>query len=185
MKILTPLIDMLNGPYWKAKAHYWKEASIQFEYRSTVIAKLLTMNEIQKQKQIKKFLFEKQLAETLPIELTNGNDGRGNKWFSSAKIRKDVEKQLRELGHEREPFEFPVVVHVTRLLGPKQRLWDTSSIGRGNWKEIEDALVVLGWFSDDSPKYISETRFFQNGENRTRGPAILVEIFKAKGENDV
>ncbi len=185
MKILTPIIDMLNGPYWKAKAQYWKESARNFEYRSTMIAKQYTHYEIQKEKQIKSFLLERTIAETLPIELTNGNDGRGNRWFSSAKIRKDVEKQLRELRHERDPFEFPVVVHVTRLLGPKQRLWDTSSIGRGNWKEIEDALVVLGWFYDDSPKWITETRFFQNGENRTRGPAILVEIFKAKGENDV
>lgn len=185
MKILTPIIDMLNGPYWKAKANHWKESARHFEYRSTMIAKQYTNYQVQKEKQIKSFLLERTIAETLPIELTNGNDGRGNRWFSSAKIRKDVEKQLIELRHERDPFEFPVVVHVTRLLGPKQRLWDSSSIGRGNWKEIEDALVVLGWFYDDSPKWITETRFFQNGENRTRGPAILVEIFKAQGENDV
>lgn len=183
MKILTPLIDMLHGPYWKAKARYWKDAATDFEYRSTMIAKLNTDYLLKKEKE--KFFLERKLAQTLPLELTNGNDGRGHRWFSSANVRKKVEKQLRDLGHERTPFDFPVVVHVTRLLGPKQRLWDSSSIGRGNWKEIEDALVSLGWFHDDNPAWITETRFFQNKEDRSKGPAIFIEVFPAKGGTDV
>lgn len=115
----------------------------------------------------------------LPIELTNGNDGRGSKWFSSAKVRKKVEQQLRDLGFTRKPFEQQVAVHVTRIIGKNQRLWDSSSIGRGNWKEIEDALVVLGWFHDDSPKWIKETRFFQDASRREAGPVIQVEVFEA------
>ena len=106
----------------------------------------------------------------LPIELTNGNDGRGSKWFSSAKVRKQVEAHLRTLEFTRAPFEAPVEVHVIRILGKNQRLWDSSSIGRGNWKEIEDALVVLGWFQDDSPKWITETRFFQDATRRGPRP---------------
>jgi hypothetical protein len=116
----------------------------------------------------------------LPIELTNGNDGRGSKWFSSAKVRKQVEQVLRAEGFEREPFEYPVIVHVTRIIGKNQRLWDSSSIGRGNWKEIEDALVVLGWFHDDCPKWIRETRFFQDDSRRSEGPSIEVEIYEAR-----
>jgi hypothetical protein len=113
----------------------------------------------------------------LPIELTNGNDGRGSKWFSSAKVRKQVEAQLRTLEFTRAPFEVPVEVHVIRILGKNQRLWDSSSIGRGNWKEIEDALVVLGWFQDDSPKWITETRFFQDATRREQGPVVRVQVF--------
>ena len=112
----------------------------------------------------------------LPFELTNGNDGRGSRYFSSAKIRKESEATLRKLRMVRTPFLFPVKVHVVRVLGKGQRLWDTSSIGRGNWKEIEDALVACGWFSDDSPKFITMTTFDQDECRRSQGPFVEVTI---------
>jgi hypothetical protein len=112
----------------------------------------------------------------LNIELTNGNDGRGNKWYSSAKVRKAMEAILIANGLRRKPFDVPVKVHVTRILGPGQRLWDSSSIGRGNYKELEDALVAVGWFHDDSPRWITETRFFQDSDRRAEGPAVLIEV---------
>lgn len=117
----------------------------------------------------------------LPFELTNGNDGRGSKWFSSAKIRKEFEKTMRARYLMRSPFMFPVKVQVVRVLKKGQRLWDTSSIGRGNWKEIEDALVACGWFTDDSPKYITETTFDQDASRKSQGPFIEVTI-KQSGE---
>lgn len=113
----------------------------------------------------------------LPFQLTNGNDGRGSKWFSSAKLRKGFEETLRQLGYHRViPYDFPVEITVTRILGPKQSLWDSSSIGRGNWKEIEDALVACGWFVDDGPKYITRTTFEQDATRRSIGPKIEVRI---------
>lgn len=112
----------------------------------------------------------------LPFELTNGNDGRGSKWFSSAKLRKKFEADLRKMKLTRNPFDHPVNVTVTRILGPKQSLWDSSSIGRGNWKEIEDALVACGWFHDDSPKYIKRTTFEQDATQRKIGPCIEVIV---------
>ncbi len=115
---------------------------------------------------------------SLPFELTNGNDGRGSKWFSSAKVRKGFEDSLRMLGHVRQPFSFPVKVQVIRILGSGQRLWDSSSIGRGNWKEIEDALVACGWFTDDSPRYITRTIFDQDECRRRQGPRIEVIIHR-------
>jgi hypothetical protein len=117
-------------------------------------------------------------AKTLPIELTNGNDGQGGRWFKSATVRKKLEVILRQLGCERVPFDFPVEVHVTRILGKGQRLWDSSSVLRGNYKQLEDALVVLGWFHDDSTKYITHTAGFQDGNQRGLGPAVKIEIFE-------
>lgn len=112
----------------------------------------------------------------LPFEMTNGNDGRGSKWFSSAKLRKQFEEELRLRRMTRIPFKFPVIVHVVRVLGKGQRLWDTSSIGRGNWKEIEDAMVACGWFCDDSPKYITMTTFDQDECRKSSGPFIEVTV---------
>ena len=122
---------------------------------------------------------EKLHRMLLPVELTNGNDGRGSKWFSSAKVRKDIERNFRALGFARRtPFPEGVCVRVTRVLGKGQRLWDASSIGRGNWKEIEDALVALGWFVDDGPKYISQVRFEQDDEQRGIGPCVMVDVYE-------
>ena len=120
------------------------------------------------------------MTVTLPFELTNGNDGRGSKWFSSSKLRKKFEKDLRLIGMVRDPFPHPVEITVTRILGPNQSLWDSSSIGRGNWKEIEDALVACGWFVDDGPKYIKRTTFEQDATRRHEGPSVEVAVMKAR-----
>lgn len=113
----------------------------------------------------------------LPIELTNGNDGRGSKWFRSSVVRKRIEAVLRKLNLVREPFTHPVRVVVTRKWGKGQRSWDSSSIGRGNYKEIEDACVACGWFVDDSTKWITETTFKQRKGGPV--PSTLIEIFEA------
>jgi len=113
----------------------------------------------------------------LPVELTNGNDGRGYAWQRSASRRKKLAKQLSR--HRRVPFSVPVVVEVTRILGKGQRLWDSSSVGRGNWKEIEDTLVELGWFIDDGPKWIVQTIFGQDSNRREEGPAVEIVVKKA------
>lgn len=122
------------------------------------------------------------LSAVLPFELTNGNTGRGHSFKASARKRKRYEEELIYLGMCREPFLVPVSVHVTRVLGKRQACWDSSSIGRGNWKEIEDALVAVGVFHDDSPKWIVETRFFQDDSQRENGPAVKFEVFPLEVE---
>lgn len=113
----------------------------------------------------------------LPFELTNGNDGRGSKWFKSANVRNKFEKELRLRRMVWSPFLWPVKFTVTRVLGPGQRLWDSSSIGRGNWKEMEDALVACGLVFDDRPKYVTSTDFRQDECRRSSGPftELLIE----------
>lgn len=116
---------------------------------------------------------------TLPIELTNGNDGRGSRWFRSANVRKQIENTLRAMGLVSDPFDFPVFVHVTRLIPNGGREWDWSSVGRGNWKEIEDAMVACGWFHDDGPKWMKPGQFFQR-KSPDGKPSVEVKIFKAE-----
>jgi hypothetical protein len=113
----------------------------------------------------------------IPIELDNGNTGRGGKWFSSAKERKKLEATLRALGFARDkPIPYQCTVTVTRVLGKGQRLWDGSSVLRGNWKEIEDSLVALGWWVDDCPKYIKHTDGRQDDTRRKEGPCVELLI---------
>ena len=116
----------------------------------------------------------------LPVVLTNGNDGRGGRWFSSANVRKKIEKTLRMGGFDRSNLDkFPpgVTLTLTRVIGKGGRLWDSDSIGRGNAKELIDALVALGWFVDDGPRWIVETRYRQIVD-RKKVPCVLVEITK-------
>jgi hypothetical protein len=115
----------------------------------------------------------------LPFELDNGNSGRSGKWFSSAKLRKKYEAELGKMGLRRVPFPYPVNVRLIRILGSGQREWDSSSWQRGNYKEIEDALVACGWFVDDGPKYIWETTFENDISRKSKGPCIELVITKA------
>jgi len=112
----------------------------------------------------------------LPLELTNRNDGRGHSWHRTASERKKIERLLIAEGLQRSPFETPVTVRITRILGKGQRLWDPDSGLRGNAKELIDSLVAAGWFHDDSAKWITEVRFFQCATDRELGPAVRIEI---------
>jgi hypothetical protein len=47
---------------------------------------------------------------------------------------------------------------------------------RGNYKEIEDALVACGWFTDDSTDHIALTVGKQDATRRKEGSAIELEI---------
>jgi len=115
---------------------------------------------------------------TLPVNLTNNNNGQSRHFGKSASDRKELEKILRGLGLVRKPFDVPVVVYVTRVLGKGQRCWDSSSGLRGTYKQLEDSAVACGWFQDDSYKYIKETRFFQDDTQRSNGPAVVIEVVR-------
>jgi hypothetical protein len=115
------------------------------------------------------------LVRLLPVQLTNGNDGRGSKWFNSAKRRSDIEKWL--FNERRTPFDSPVKIRITRILGARERLWDADSVGRGNAKEIVDSLTALGWWKDDGPRWITHCEYRQDASQRKNGPATLVEVF--------
>lgn len=112
----------------------------------------------------------------LPVELKNRNAGRGHHWSNSHKERQNFETVLRVKGFARTPYLYPVRLTITRILGEGQAKWDADSVGRGNAKELIDALVALGWFTDDGPRYITIVDYRQDECRRTQGPAVEVTI---------
>lgn len=112
---------------------------------------------------------------TLPIKLLNDNQGRSQHWSKAAKRKRDYTAMVRVLGGRRAPFEVPVALTVTRVLGPRERLWDADSIGRGSAKELIDALVACGWLHDDGPKWVKSVEYRQEVDRKS-GPAVRVEF---------
>jgi hypothetical protein len=125
---------------------------------------------------VKECLTTPILKKILPIELKNANIGRGHSWHSTAASRKRIAKALA--GERRTPFEYPVAIRITRILGPNQRLWDADSVGRGNAKELIDSLVELGWFYDDGPRWVTHCDYRQDAQSRVSGPSVMIEVFK-------
>lgn len=112
---------------------------------------------------------------TLPIRLENDNQGRSQHWSRAAKRKSQYATLIRVLGGRRKPFDSPVSLRVTRILGPRERLWDADSIGRGSAKELVDALVACGWLHDDGPKWVTSVEYAQEVDRKS-GPAVRVEF---------
>ena len=67
------------------------------------------------------------LVIELPVELTNGNEGRTKHFGASAKRRREFEGVLNWL-HPKKRVRTPCRIHVTRVLGRGQGLCDADSI---------------------------------------------------------
>lgn len=119
---------------------------------------------------------------TLPIDLTNGNEGRTKHWGSAAERRKSYERIIRAWYRkgERVPVETPAKLTITRVLGKGQRLFDADSLGRGNAKELIDAIVAAGFLPDDGPRHVVSCEYRQDATRRISGPAVVVEIETVK-----
>jgi hypothetical protein len=113
----------------------------------------------------------------LPIELTNNNTGRTQHFGRSASQRKKYERIIRVKFGQQVPFSSKVEIVVQRVLAARQRLWDFSSVLRGNWKEIEDALVACGFLSDDGPEYVGLCIGDQDAETRLTSEGGFVRIY--------
>ena len=118
---------------------------------------------------------------TLPIELTNGNEGRTKHWGDAKNRRRKYEATIRLLWSRDHrgpptPITTPVKVTITRVLGKRQRLYDADSLGRGNAKEIIDAIVAAGFLPDDGPKHVTACEYRQDATRRGEGPAVEVTI---------
>lgn len=118
----------------------------------------------------------------LPIELTNGNEGRRKHWGAAARRRKAYAATISFLYGKRLPVPTPVRITVVRVLGKGQRRWDPDSVGRGNAKELIDAIVAVGLIPDDSPKHVRRVEYRQDETRRADGPSVEVLIETVEGE---
>lgn len=112
----------------------------------------------------------------LPIELTNGNDGRTKHFGQAAARRRRFEATVRLLHDHPKPVATPVRITVTRVLGRGQRLWDADSVGRGNAKELIDAIVAVGFLPDDGPRHVTAVDYRQDATRRGDGPSTEITI---------
>ena len=100
-------------------------------------------------------------------ELNNGNNGQTKHWSGSHKERQAWRRAVDTCevetadGQVMSLFEFKethlphlnnakVGLIITRVLGPRQRLWDPDSILRGNAKQLIDTLVEADIMEDDN-----------------------------------
>jgi hypothetical protein len=113
----------------------------------------------------------------LPIELTNNNTGRTQHFGRSASQRKKYERIIRAEFGQQNACWCKVDIVVVRVLRSKQRLWDASSILRGNWKEIEDALVACGFLDDDGPEYVGRVLGVQDAQTRLTGDGGFTRVY--------
>lgn len=115
-------------------------------------------------------------AARLPMRLTNGNTGRTTSWHLSARNRCAAEAALKAWGLVRSPVVGKVSILLRRVLAKGEKEWDAGSWHRGNWKEIQDALVACGWFEDDGPRFIAEPVVFEQAKRLVRPEFGVIEI---------
>lgn len=130
-------------------------------------------------------------------KLNNGNEGRTKHWTAAARSRKEwmIAVANCEVEHQGEcmdgetfiscilsgrPLQKRVDIVVTRVLGPRERMYDPDSILRGNAKELIDSIVEAGYLADDSAKHIETVVGKQDDSQRPNGPFTIIEIFEAK-----
>ena len=112
----------------------------------------------------------------LPIQLLSKNERDRLHYRRRSALRLSYQ-QIIELTHPRR-HETPrrrQLVTVTRLMGAHERPLDLQNIGAGSAIELIDALKHLGWFPDDSAKWVVP-RFRQRPNDKDPGPSCLVEI---------
>jgi len=132
----------------------------------------------------------------LKTRLTNRNDGQGRHWGASHKARKEMDKivsQSMVTSYDEggvmyyAPFSESlagtqltdlVSIVITRVLAPKQKLMDVCSLGRGNSKQIIDAIVATGLLKDDSPRYLALTIFQQDDTRRELDGMVEVAFYQ-------
>lgn len=111
-----------------------------------------------------------------PRRLRSTNEFSERDWRGRYRERKDWEWELRALLGRPRLVAGPVLVRVTRYLGPRERRFDPGNLEGGSVKQILDALVRLGWLRDDSPRWL-ELVIAQDGTRRLKpGTAIRIEV---------
>ena len=132
----------------------------------------------------------------LPMKLKNNNQGQGHHWSGSHKERRTASVAVTDArfgfwATDGSPFNLKLSqwllephvkygklgIVVWRVLGKRERLWDADSVLRGNYKQIQDALIEAGLAEDDSPKYIEWVLGRQDKERRDEGSCVEIELY--------
>lgn len=134
----------------------------------------------------------------IPMKLKNNNQGQGRHWSGSHKERRTATEAVadarvwtpatKESGVYQRLSDWTRAIQfgkdeklglvVWRILGKRERLWDADSVLRGNYKQIQDALIEAGLAEDDSPKYIEWVLGRQDDSIRDQGPKVLIDVYR-------
>ncbi|NNE62373.1 MAG: hypothetical protein HKN35_15885 [Woeseia sp.] len=121
------------------------------------------------------------LEAILPINLKSQNTGRGNAWYGTAEARRAMQEALYPEYNRNDPFDYPVGVLYTRVCGVGQRSWDNDNLAI-SCKQLQDALTALGWWHDDSDKWLRCLAYRHDTSRRQQGPAVMVSVFRLEDE---
>ena len=111
----------------------------------------------------------------LPVELKRS--GR-----FSATWRNNLVNRLRNLGFGRNtPLNEPVVIVVTRVMGPGDNFWRSTDLVKQQYRRIEQALERLNYINNRGRQWVVETVTNQEDSRRSEGPAIEIS-FKVKSK---
>lgn len=136
----------------------------------------------------------KQWVATIKVsaKLKNANNGQSKHWSGSHKERKLFQEVLASAEVVTKDGVEPLSgwlksrhwdagdkagLVVWRVLGKRERLWDSDSVLRGNYKQLQDSLVEVGVFEDDNPDYIEWVLGLQDKERRHEGSGIEIDIY--------
>jgi hypothetical protein len=112
---------------------------------------------------------------TLRIDLIGANKLLRMHWRERKQLRIDCLNYLLVAGVKtRTPEPVKQRVSITRILGPRQRSFDTDN-AYAACKNLLDCLQIKGMIFDDSPAWIDLT-VEEDSANRSAGPAVRVRV---------
>ena len=161
----------------------------------------LTPNEraIRRTKRENSMKIDSELLFTVSLdkELKNGNTGRNKHWSSAHRDKRAWMNALSDadiVTETGESFDFntfyecvlgsdsisqKVGIVVLRVLGKRQRFWDSDSTLRGS-KELIDSFVTSGILTDDNIKHVAWCVGLQDDSRKDEGP--FTEVLFYDGE---
>lgn len=120
------------------------------------------------------------LTVSVDIDLLSENQTLREHWSKRKKRRKVYGWLLRAAFGRSTPFDHPVKITATRVLGKGQRPFDGDNFMGGSWKQVQDAMVDVGWLHDDTVKWLPKVVPVQDASKREQGPMLIIDIERAQ-----
>jgi hypothetical protein len=101
-------------------------------------------------------VLEYPFSFSIPVELRSKNDftGEGARWKRKAAKQEFIRCISWLVGNYIQPPECKQFVTYTRVLGKGKKLWDSGNMEGGDVIQLQDSLKQLGFWQDDSRKYL-------------------------------